>query len=159
MGIYIKNKIVLDLMKNALVLFTILLALATAASGGQVSGVIGLDKNFFYKLHRTPVVLRDSFLEGMLNSIVSGRGVITSIDAHERLKNRRRVVCIDRESKLANMSIVYNIYVADKDTFSLLKKDELFEFTGQLIAYTPLNSKRDSYILDIILEKGVMLFE
>jgi hypothetical protein len=118
-----------------------------------------LDKKFFIELHKIHSVLRDTYLESRLNSIVTGKGLITAIDMVQRLNKNYRVVLIDQEAARTNLNISYYIYLADTNTVSILKKNEMFEFTGQLIAYTPLNSKRDSYIFDIILEKGTMLFE
>ncbi|OHD68503.1 MAG: hypothetical protein A2W19_14555 [Spirochaetes bacterium RBG_16_49_21] len=146
-------------MKNIALFLMILFAFAASRSAEPEKNRLQLDEKFFSELYRTPPVLRDSFLEHRLNSIVSGRGIIKSIDAYGRLKKNYRLVLIDEKASRSNCIITYHLYLADKDTVSILKKDELFEFTGQLIAYTPLNSKRDAYILDVILEKGIMILE
>jgi len=144
--------------KQAL-LFLFLVSHAVSASGETTARQLALDKKFFTELNNTPPVLRDAFLEGMLNSIVTGRGVILSSYTYQRLKKNYRLVLIDRETARKNLKITYHIYVANPNTAAMLEKNALFEFTGQMIAYTPLNSKRDSYIFDILLEKGTVVFE
>ena len=145
-------------MKSKL-LVIFLFASAVSVSSDLTVKQFNLDKKFFIELHKIHSVMRDMYLESRLNSIVSGRGLITAIDMVQRLKKNYRVVLVDQEAARTNLNISYYIYIADMHTVSILKKNEMFEFTGQLIAYTPLNSKRDSYIFDIILEKGTMLFE
>jgi hypothetical protein len=144
--------------KRAL-LFLFMASHAVSAFGETAGRQLALDKTFFTELNNTPPVLRDTYLEGMLNSIVTGRGVILSSYTYQRLKKNYRLVLTDREAARKSLKITYHIYVANPNTAAMLEKNALFEFTGQLIAYTPLNSKRDSYIFDILLEKGTVVFE
>ncbi len=120
---------------------------------------ITLDKKFFSELHNTPPISRDSYLEGMLNSIVFGKGIVVSAYSYQRLKKNYRLVLVDPEAGRKNLNISYYIYTADQNIATVVEKDALFEFTGQLIAYTPMNSNKDSYIFDILLEKGTVLLK
>src|SRR5271157_143277 len=146
------------MIKKPALLFLFIISYAVSAFGETAARQRALDKIFFAELNNTPPVLRDAYLEGMLNSIVTGRGIVLSSYTYQRLKKNYRLVLIDREAAQKNLKITYHIYVADSNTAAMLEKNALFEFTGQLIAYMPLNSKRDSYILDILLEKGTVVF-
>ncbi len=70
-----------------------------------------------------------------------------------------KIVMVDREAERLNIRITYHVYIDSKHSISMLKEKEDMEFSGQLIAYTPTNSKRDAYILDILFEKGAMVLE
>jgi hypothetical protein len=41
----------------------------------------------------------------------------------------------------------------------LLSIDSKFEFKGQFMGYTPLNTKRNEYIIDIIIMDGSIIIE
>jgi hypothetical protein len=120
---------------------------------------LALDKKFYSELYRTPPVLRDEFLESRLNTIVIGRGFITSIKKIQKFKKNYRIDMIDREAEQQNIRITYHVYIDSSHSISMLKEKESLEFSGQLFAYTPANSKRDAYILDILFEKGAMILE
>jgi hypothetical protein len=125
----------------------------------QKSLTLALDKKFYSELYRTPPVLRDEFLESRLNTIVIGRGFITSIKKIQKFKKNYRIDMIDREAEQQNIRITYHVYIDSSHSISMLKEKESLEFSGQLFAYTPANSKRDAYILDILFEKGAMILE
>lgn len=120
---------------------------------------LALDKKFYSEFYRTPPVLRDEFLEGRLNTIVTGRGLIISIKKIQKFKKNYRIVMIDREAEQQNIRITYHVYIDSSHSISMLKEKETLEFSGQLFAYTPANSRRDAYILDILFEKGAMVLE
>lgn len=120
---------------------------------------LALDGKFFNEFLKTPPVLRDSFLESRINTLVQGRGVVSSIKKVDRFKKMYRVVLADRDAEAMNISFAYHIYIDSRNSIALLKEQERLEFCGQLVASTPLNSRRDAYILDIIFEKGAILVE
>lgn len=137
------------------------LAVAPAAAVQEESADnrVILDKKFFADLQKLAPVLRDGFLDEKLNTIVQGRGLVKSIDKVQRYKKKFRIVMVDLEAERNNLKVLYYVYIDSKTSISMLKTEENLEFSGQLVAYTPVNSRRDSYILDIIFEKGAMLVE
>ncbi len=148
---------------------TIVLILMSAALSAPVMSddgtaqqkplTLALDKKFFAELYRTPPVMRDEFLESRLNTIVIGRGFIISIKKIQKFKKNYRIVMIDRDAEAQNIRMTYHVYIDSAHSISMLKEKENLEFSGQLFAYTPANSKRDAYILDILFEKGAMVLE
>lgn len=146
--------------KIAIVLMFAVLPGPVMSDEGAVKQIsLPLDKKFYTEFYRTPPVLRDDFLESKLNTIVIVRGMITSINKIQKFKKNFRIVMMDQEAERLNIRITYHVYIDSKHSISMLKEKENLEFSGQLIAYTPTNSKRDAYILDIIFEKGAMLVE
>ncbi|OHD63775.1 MAG: hypothetical protein A2176_14680 [Spirochaetes bacterium RBG_13_51_14] len=147
-------------MIHKLALMTVLALIPImAAPEESESGRIPMDNKFFSEFYRTPPVLRDGLLENMLNSIVLGRGLIKSIDKTQRFKKKYRIVLVDLDAERMNVRIVYYIYIDSKNSISMLKENENLEFSGQLVAYTPANTKRDYYILDILFEGGAILVQ
>jgi hypothetical protein len=137
------------------------LAVAPAAAVQEESADnrVILDKKFFADFQKLAPVLRDGFLDEKLNTIMQGRGLVKSIDKVQRYKKKFRVVMVDLEAERNNLKVLYYVYIDSKTSISMLKTEENLEFSGQLVAYTPVNSRRDAYILDIIFEKGAMLVE
>jgi hypothetical protein len=127
--------------------------------GAEQQKPLPLDKKFYSEFYRTPPILRDEFFGVRLNRIVVGRGLITSIKKIQKFKKNYRIVMVDKEAERLNIRITYHVYIDSTHSISMLKENENLEFSGQLFAYTPANSKRDSYILDILFEKGAMVLE
>jgi len=142
----------------ALLVVMAMVPAAALEDGGADNRVI-LDKKFFSDFQRTPAVLRDVFLDERMNTIIQGRGQVRSIEKIQRYKKRFRVVLVDLEAEKLNLKVLYYIYIDSKTSISMLKTEESMEFSGQLVAYTPVNSRRDGYIFDVIFEKGAMLVE
>lgn len=118
-----------------------------------------LDKKFFAEFLRIPLILRDDFIESRMNTVVLARGLVTSIEKNIRLKKKYRVILADPEAERMNIRIVYHVYIDSTITISMLQENKNLEFSGQLIAYTPISSRRDAYILDILFEKGAVIIE
>ena len=110
-------------------------------------------------LYQTKPIIRDDFLEKRLNRIILTRGKIVSIDKSKRYKRRYRIVVTDLEARGLKLNVKYYVFIDNKESYSFLSKNSIFEFNGQFMAFTPLNSKRDSYIFDIVLEKGAIIIE
>lgn len=117
------------------------------------------DGAFFAQLSRTPPILRDSLLDEKRNAVIIGRGLIRSIEKRERYHKRFCVVASDPETERYGIAVRYFIFVDKKESIALLKEGVTLEFTGQLMAYTPLTAYRSSYVFDILLEKGAILVE
>lgn len=118
-----------------------------------------MDARFYDDFIKTPAILRDDFFKKRLNTLVLGRGRITAITRVPGFKKNFRIDMTEEETERLNIRIIYRVHVDSRQTISMLKEQERLEFTGQLIGYTPVTSKRNAYILDILMEKGAMLIE
>ena len=118
-----------------------------------------LDASFFKTFNSRQIILRDDILSGLTNKVIIGRGKITAISANERYKKRYRIAIESSDSILYNQKIVFFVFLENKDTVDLLSLESKFEFKGQLMGFTPLGTKRNEYILDVILMDGSTLIE
>lgn len=118
-----------------------------------------MDKTFFKGFTALNSLVRDEFIEKQMNRIVIGRGTIINISEQERYKKRYRIVVESSDASEYGYKFRFYIYTDNKDTLDLLTLDSSFEFKGQLTGYTPLDIKRNQYILDIIFMDGSTIIE
>jgi len=123
----------------------------------KVSELVILNNAFYGIVANLPAIIRDDFFNDNINKIVQTRGMVLSIGKFNRYRKRYRLVASDQDALQMGFSIIYYVYLDDENTVNLIAKDQFFEFSGQLMSCTPVNTRRDSYILDIVLEKGAVL--
>ncbi len=116
-----------------------------------------LDREFYSALVSREPVGRDSFLDESLNGIIHGKGYIDALGESTRFHRRHMISIVG--TMVTGLNIIYHIHTDNPSYMKVLKKKDLFEFKGQFIIFTPLNSRRDSYIFDVILEEGAVVFE
>ena len=115
-----------------------------------------LDDKFYSEMQGVDPIKRDLFLDKILNKIVQGRGYVESVSSHRRYDRNFRIVVRNKEK---DHNVLFYIFSDNDQYVSILNKDDPFEFKGQFIIYTPVTSKRDLYIFDIILEDGAVVVE
>ncbi|HOP61838.1 MAG TPA: hypothetical protein PK358_15120 [Spirochaetota bacterium] len=120
---------------------------------------IVMDRSFFSKFSRIRTISRDDYLEGYINGIVIGRGKITSITESSRYKKKFRVVVESTDSSRYNQRFTFFLFLDNRDTADLLTAGTDFEFKGQFMGYTPLNTRRNSYIIDVVLMDASTVIE
>ena len=120
---------------------------------------IVMDTSFFRKFNSVSPISRDDYLEGYLNSIIIGRGKIVSVTESERYKKRFRVVIESSDSSSYGFKFLFYLFMDNKDTADLLNAGADFEFKGQFMGYTPLNTKRNAYIIDAVLMDASTVIE
>jgi len=118
-----------------------------------------MDKTFFKGFSSLNSLVRDEFIEEQMNRIVIGRGTIINISEQERYKKKYRIVVESSDAPEYGQKFRFYIFTDNKDTLDLLTLDSSFEFKGQLTGYTPLDIKRNQYILDIIFMDGSTIIE
>lgn len=100
---------------------------------------------------------KDKYILSLQKNIISAKVVIESVEENTEYKRAYRIT-----STLINSNqttFIFHIYSEKKDYIDLMKKGDIFEFKGQMVLCTPLNTKRDKYIIDVILQDGAMVFE
>ncbi len=127
-------------------------------SSGDESDVV-LDSVFFRDFNGRQLIQRDELFDGLVNRIVIGRGIITGISASERYKKKYRIIIESSDSAAYNQKFIFFVFLENKDTIDLLTLNSKFEFKGQLMGYTPLGSKRNEFILDVIMMDGSTVIE
>ncbi|MBN2402286.1 MAG: hypothetical protein JXN64_07780 [Spirochaetes bacterium] len=137
------------------IIFIFLAFLISSESFSETKpAVIQLNHEFYANLLKSKALNRDILLNGMQGAIVQGRGYVESVDKMERYRRHYRITAIDNEALELNIRLF--IFADNEEYLTLLKNGDSFDFKGQFVIFTPLNSRRDSYIFDIILEEGAL---
>ncbi|MBP7901439.1 MAG: hypothetical protein KA015_01350 [Spirochaetes bacterium] len=108
-------------------------------------------------ISRMNPIEKDKYILSLQKKTISAKVIIDSIDINNEYKKGYRIISLLQEKN--QVVFIFHIYSEKKDYIDLLKKGDTFEFKGQLVLSTPLNTKRDKYILDIILEDGAIVLE
>ena len=103
------------------------------------------------------LVSRDEFWKAKLNTLLEGKGTVVSVEEKTQFRRKYRITLTSGSE--AKLGLVYYIYTDKEDYMNLLAPGSQFGFKGQFVMFTPLNSKRNLYLLDIILEDGAALVE
>jgi len=120
---------------------------------------IVFDSDFFKEFNKKQAIQRDEFFENITNKIVIGRGKITEITPNQRYKKNYRIKIESSDSGTYGQKFIFFVFIENKDMVDLLSIDSKFEFKGQFMGYTPLSTKRNEYIIDIIIMDGSTLIE
>jgi len=139
-------------------LIPVFTVLTCAVLSGEDAAVV-LDAKFFKDFNGKQLIQRDEYLSSLANKIVIGRGKITGISLNERYKKKYRIIIESSDSAVYNQKMIFFVFLENKDTLDLLSLDSKFEFKGQLVGYTPLVTKRNEYIVDVILMDGSTVIE
>ncbi len=135
---------------NKKIVIMISIIIFTLTAGFSQTELV-MDLSFFKKFSIVKPVSRDEYLEGYINSIIIGRGKITSISERERYKKKFRVTIESSDSSRYGQKFIFLLFLDNKDTADLLTTGTDFEFKGQFMNYTPINTKRNGYIIDAVL--------
>ncbi len=139
------------------VFITALLAILTITAATLSREYPVLGREFYAGLQNADPIQRDQYLESQLNMILTGKGYVQSIDSFNRYHRRYRITVISNQAE--NLNIIYYLFTDKEEYLKLVNKNDLFEFRGQFVIFTPLSSRRDSYIFDIIMEDGAIVVE
>jgi hypothetical protein len=136
-------------------IITASLAVCAAKEESQIT----FDAQFFQNFQKIPAISRDDFFEEKLNRIIICRGIVTAIAPSKLHKKKFRISLKANEADKYGLIITYHVHAEKKDSAAILSNGMGFEFSGQLIAYTPIDIKRNEYIFDVMLEKGAIVIE
>jgi hypothetical protein len=135
----------------------VLLFLAVLQAAVLAQEVPVLDAEISATLESMAAIRRDFYLDSQLNKMLQGRGLVESVEESGRYRRKFRIKLSSVEKR--SVALVYYIYTSNPEYQSMLSKGDIFEFRGQLVVYTPLNSRRDSYIFDVVMEEGALKVE
>ena len=144
--------------KTIIIYLLIAVALISTCLFGQEADIV-FDNNFFREFNKKAAIQRDDVLEGMTNKIVIGRGKIIEISSNQRYKKKHRVKIESSDSAAYGQRFVFFVFIENKDMVDLLSINSRFEFKGQFMGYTALSTRRNEYIIDIIIMDGSTIIE
>ncbi len=120
--------------------------------------VLNINKKEIIKISSYASIIRDKYFKKNLNKIIIARGYVELVVKKNFFKKQYRISIIDNTPS-KKIHLRYHVYTSNKDYSVILKKGDIFELRGQFVMYTPLNSKRNSYIIVVILEEGAVVVE
>lgn len=109
------------------------------------------------KIATLDIIERESYISGFINKIIHAKGYVESVKKKRAYRRDYRITIVDNSR--SKVDIRYHLYTDNDEYLDLLKKSDLFEFKGQFIIFTPLNSRGTSYVFDVILQDGAILVE
>ncbi|HOO72361.1 MAG TPA: hypothetical protein PK926_11420 [Spirochaetota bacterium] len=118
-----------------------------------------INQDFYTAFSKIPAVKRDDFFESKLDCVILTRAKVLKIDSSGRYKKKYRIILEDGESINAGFRFMYYVYIDNQDSIDLLAENEILEFSGQVMGFTPLTTDRKSYLFDILMEKGAILVQ
>jgi len=147
-----------DKILKKVLMIPVFIILICSVLSGQSAEVV-FDAGFFKDFNSKQTIQRDDFFETLTNKVVIGRGIITAISVNERYKKKYRIIIESSDSSAYNQKFIFFVFLENKDTIDLLNLNTKFEFKGQLMGFTPLSTKRNEYILDVIMMDGSTVIE
>lgn len=128
-------------------------------SAQQRTETFYINREFYASFVQVPPVKRDDFWEAKINSLVMTRARVIKIDSMGRYKKKYRIILDDADAAESGLRFMYYVFIDSQDSIDLLAENEIFEFSGQIMGFTPLSTDRNGYVLDILLEKGAILVQ
>ncbi len=116
---------------------------------------VKIDNQFINSLAAESVVTRDQKIMDMIDKQINAKGYVFAAKDSKLLT--RYVITIMLNTGSIEMKI--NLYTDRDDYLKLLQKGDQFEFKGKLISFSPVNTEKSSYILNVLLEEGSVIVE
>lgn len=117
------------------------------------------DNTFFKSFSRMNSIQRDFYFDELPGKIIIGRGTILTVLERENYKKNYRIEVLAGKASASKLKFLYYVYFDDKNIIDLLNEDANFEFKGQLMGVTPVNTQRSEFILDIVLMDGSTIID
>lgn len=107
---------------------------------------------------REQPIARDSVWDKYFDRIIVARGYVQAVEKSQRYTKKYRIVMFD-DLNNRRLSLKFHVYTDSSEYMTLLSKGDLFEFKGQFVMYTPINTKKDAYVIDVVLQDGALVVE
>ena len=115
-----------------------------------------LDTQWYALLQNSDAIKRLQILDALKDKVVKAQGQVVKVEESNLLKKKYRIIL---SVSLPKVKMLYYCYTDKADYVDLLQPQDTFEFSGQFVVATPLNTKVDSIICDIILEDGAVVIK
>ncbi len=151
------------MMKRFILIFIILFfAISTVLYSQQKedkTDIVELNLGFYYRLYKTELIGRDDFLAEKIGRMIRADGIVKNRYTEKRYKNEVCIVVQEPESEKYSLKIDYYIFFKSMDEAENFIRGVNFSFTGQITGFTPVNSNRTHYIIDIVYQSGTISIE
>ncbi|MEW6525884.1 MAG: hypothetical protein AB1444_04355 [Spirochaetota bacterium] len=135
------------------ILFLLYAIVTVHVTADEAKEVI-LDNQWYASLQNSDAIKRLQMLDALKDRVVKAQGQVVKVEESNLLKKKYRIIL---SVNLPRIKILYYCYTDKEDYSDLLQPEDTFEFSGQFVVATPLNTKVDTIVCDIILEDGAVL--
>ncbi|MEJ5362931.1 MAG: hypothetical protein WHV26_12795 [Spirochaetota bacterium] len=135
------------------ILFLLCAIVTVHVTADEAKEVI-LDNQWYASLQNSDPIKRLQMLDALKDKVVKASGQVVKVEESNLLKKKYRIIL---SVNLPRIKILYYCYTDKEDYSDLLQPEDTFEFSGQFIVATPLNTRIDTILCDIILEDGAVV--
>lgn len=143
----------------ALFLFLLPVFSVTAAQQENSKKIQVINRDFYRSITREAPVGRDLLLSKRINFLIQGRGIIKSVTTMKRYRKKIKIEIHDGDSEKYGLKLQYFLFTSNEGWSKDAIVGEIFEFKGQCMVITPMNTQRNAFIFDIVLEDGAIIVQ
>ena len=136
------------------IILFLLCAIVTVHVTADEAKEVVLDTQWYTSLQNSDAIKRLQMLDALKDTVVKSWGQVIKVEESNLLKKKYRIIL---SVNLPKIKILYYCYTDKEDYADLLQPQDTFEFSGQFVVATPLNTRVDTILCDIILEDGAVL--
>jgi hypothetical protein len=130
------------------------------SAAGALSGDETISSALLYsEMKKNPAIQRDIYLSSAINKTVTFSGTALKAELNNRYKRSRRIILKDESAASQKLDITYYIYIESESVYNQFIIGHQYKCTALIMAYTPLKTSRDSYIIDVILNQATNVIE
>lgn len=116
-----------------------------------------VDADFIGRVGAADLFRRDMLLASRMGVLIESTATVKLVEEYTLFRKKYRIVA--KMEPYAGVTIQYHIYTDNAEYLTFLSEGQKFSFKGQYVMMTPVNSRRDFYILDVILQEGAAVVE
>lgn len=129
----------------------LVMIMATAILSAQEPGrTVMLDPDFAAALSNANRIKRDGMIAAKLYSEVKGECLIVASDSFRRYEGAYRLT---GSMNADGMTLTFYLFTGSEAVVRRAAINSVFSFSGTLMAFTPVSTARDWYILDIRIDE------
>jgi len=130
------------------------------SAAGTLSGDETITSTQLYsEIKKNPPIIRDTYLSSSINRTLTFTGTAVRAELNDRYKRSRRIIVKDESAASQKLDITYYVYIESESVYSQFIIGHQYKCTALIMAYTPLKTSRDSYIIDVILNQATGVIE
>lgn len=116
-----------------------------------------VDEAFVGRIAAADPFRRDQIIASRVGILIESTATVKLVEEYPLYKKKYRIVAKMEPS--SGVTIQYHIYTDNAEYLTFLSEGQKFAFKGQFVMATPVSSKRDFYIFDVILQEGAAVIE
>ncbi|MDA3899382.1 MAG: hypothetical protein PF637_02550 [Spirochaetes bacterium] len=139
-----------------ILLFIVILFSSGLIAEGETSAVVTINE-FHEAVSKEPAISRMNYFNSFVGSRVRGHGVVVTSKTANRYNSHYQISVRSLDTK-SRITIICNLYSSNSLIQSGIVGKKL-TFSGRLLLVTPVDSSRQTFILDILLDEAAIRIE